>query len=118
MQVEPFIYNPQKRPVGDLPVVFGFPHTQYGHTDWGGIALSQDGVKLAHHVSSCEGWLAIDLGTSKFGNPSRHAAFREHYPDGFRTEYVGSEKDCQHEGLNAAIAKFKELNGIEDQPTS
>lgn len=109
MKVEPFIYNPKNRPEAELPVIYGFPTTQYGDTDWGGIALTQEGVKLAQHVSSCEGWLAIDLGTSKFGNAVRHNTFVEHYPDGFKTEYVDSQQ-TEHEGLKAAIEACNRLN--------
>lgn len=114
MDVEPHIYNPKNLPVDTLPVIYGFPTARYGHMDWLGMALAEDGTKLAQHVSSCEGWLAIDLGTSKHGNPHRHEAFDGHYPDGYRTEYVEASQDGQHMALYKAIALFEVQNSPEE----
>lgn len=94
------IYNPRNVPVGELPVIYGF---NSGDTYLGciGRIVSQDGTYLGGHSCSHEGYMRSDLGM--IPDSYHEQAFRDHYPEGFRTEFVSLRDVAGHEGLQAAL---------------
>jgi hypothetical protein len=100
------IFNPSNRPLYELPVIFGFNNGGSDHW-YEAVAIAQDGVVLAGHVCSDEGYMPSDLGIIEGGCDPKHEQYREHYADGYRMEWVSTEAMEQHEGLNAAIAANK-----------
>lgn len=80
-------YNPHNRPLEELPVIWGFNNG--GSPGWyHATLLSDDGEFLGGHVCSHEGYMPHDLGIVEGSRPDRHETFREHYPDGYRMDFV------------------------------
>jgi hypothetical protein len=106
---KPFsIYNPNNRPINELPVIYGFNNTEPGsgagflHA----VALAEDGTVLGGHGCSAEGYMPADLGMLDGSRPDRHEDdFRPHYPDGYRCVFVSSDDFDGHDGLQKAIKK-------------
>lgn len=106
------IYNPHGKDILELPIIFGFNNG--GEPGWYHAELvSQDGCYLGGHICSGEGYMPFDLGCIEGARADRHEKFREHYPDGYRMEFVPGNKVIRHEGLTAAVRllnkKRKEL---------
>ncbi len=81
------IYNPLDKPVGELPVIYGFNNG--GAPQFlSGALLAEDGECLGGHICSAEGYMPYDLGVIEGARPDRHETFREHYPVGFRMDFV------------------------------
>lgn len=100
------IYNPNARPVEELPIIYGFNNG--GSPGWfSGVLIAQDGETLGGHVCSHEGFMPGDLGIEEGRRADRHETFRAHYPDGYRMEFVGYSDVPGHEGLAAAFAAHK-----------
>lgn len=99
------IYNPSDMPVESLPVIYGFNN---GGPEWllDAVLLAEDGTYLGSHCCSDEGYMPHDLGILEGTRPDRHERFKEHYPDGYRMEFVGYPAVKSHKGLNAAFAKI------------
>lgn len=96
------VYNPQDRPIEELPVIYGFNNG--GAPGWmHAVLLAADGTELGNHACSSEGYMPHDLGILKGTRPDRHEAFRAHYPDGYRMEFVRRAVIPAHTGLMAAI---------------
>lgn len=96
------VFNPHDRPVDGLPVIFGYSHGGLPG-DMVGILIAQDGAMMGSHVSSNEGFMPGDLGVLKDSRPDRHEDFREHYPKGYRMEFVSREEmEKGHAGVKAA----------------
>lgn len=107
------VYNPENRPVEDLPVIYGFNN--------GGspgllsaVLLAEDGTYMGGHACSHETFMRGDLGIQEGSRPDRHEGFRLHYPSGYRMEFVPSDQLGTHAGLNAAIKKNNET-GVSDE---
>lgn len=101
------VYNPNNKPLQELPVIYGFNNG--GSPGWyEGILLSEDGVCLGGHLCSSEGYMPHDLGILSGTRPDRHVGFREHYPEGYKMEFIGHVNIKSHEGLTAAIAKYRQ----------
>ncbi|RIY41981.1 hypothetical protein [Neopusillimonas maritima] len=102
MQGRPIaIYNPHDKPVSDLPVIYGFNNG--GRPGWfSGALISQDGKWLGGHLCSSEAYMPHDLGILEGSRPDRHEEFKEHYPDGYRMEFVGYDDVLSHEGIKKA----------------
>jgi hypothetical protein len=101
---EPVIYNPHGKPVMELPVIYGFNNG--GPSDWlEGVLLAEDGTYLGGHICSHEGYMPGDLGVVSGWQDKRHEAFRLHYPDGYRMDFVGHEKVLEHAGLADAMKR-------------
>ena len=80
--------------------------------DWGttrarAFLIGEDGTVLGGHCCSHEGYMPHDLGILEGTRLDRHETFREHYPDGYRMQFVGYSdlKDCAP--LNAALEKLE-----------
>lgn len=97
-------YNPNKKPVDELPVIYGFNNG--GSPGWfSGQLIAEDGEPMGSHVCSCEGYMYGDLGIIEGSRPDRHDGFKEKYPDGYRMDFVPYDKVDSHSGLSAAFAK-------------
>ena len=95
------VHNPHDKPLVELPVIYGFNNG--GSYRWlDGVILTEDGTVLGGHLCSDEGYMPHDLGVLKGSRPNRHETFREHYPDGYRMEFVGYDDVEGHQGLRVA----------------
>ena len=107
-EMEFHVHNPHNKPVEELPVIYGFNNG--GSPGWYyGQLLSADGMGLGSHLCSHEGFMPGDLGCLSGSRPDRHESFREHYPDGYRMEFVPSPEMDGHSGLQAAMKLGREL---------
>jgi hypothetical protein len=97
------VYNPKGLPVESLPVIYGFNNG--GEPDWWhGALLAEDGAYLGGHFCSHEGYMPSDLGILEGSRPDRHEGFRQHYPDGYRMDFVPLCEAGNHAGLSSAVA--------------
>lgn len=98
------VFNPHDKPVTKLPVIYGFNNG--GSPGWySAVLLAEDGAGLGGHVCSSEGYMPHDLGILEGSRPDRHKTFQEHYPDGYRMEFVPERDVRTHAGLNAAYER-------------
>lgn len=103
---QPAIYNPHNKTLDALPVIYGFNNG--GHSGWYSAALlAQDGTELGGHICSHEGYMPHDLGILEGTRPDRHEKFREHYPDGYRMEFIPSDALDAHEGFQEAVKQHE-----------
>jgi hypothetical protein len=96
------VHNPQAKPMEDLPAIYGFNN---GSSVFGmdGTLLAADGTFLGGHCCSSEHYMLGDLGCVEGSRPDRHETFREHYPDGYRMEFVTYDDVPGHAGLQEAF---------------
>jgi hypothetical protein len=99
-------FNPHNKPMAELPVIYGFnnggsPGFMYA------CLIAEDGTGMGSHLCSNEGYMPHDLGCVECSRPDRHEGFRDHYPDGYRMEFVGGNPR-QHAGIMAAVARGQE----------
>lgn len=109
------VFNPHEKPIAELPTIYGFNN---GTSSMGMMAalVSADGVGLGGHCCSSELYMPGDLGVLEGTRPDRHETFREHYPKGYRMEFVGAADLDEHAGLQEAFKmhdKIQEKKGIE-----
>ena len=98
------VFNPHGKPVGELPVIYGFNNG--GSPGWLSAELiAEDGTAMGGHCCSHECYMPHDLGILEGTRPDRHEKFREHYPAGYRMEFVDHKDAASHAGLGAAIEK-------------
>lgn len=102
------IFNPHNKPVEELPIIYGFNNGS-GMGGVIGVLIAQDGTGLGSHASSSEDWLYYDLGILEGERPDRHETFRQHYPEGYRMEFVSYEDVEKTEGLMEAFRLNKLL---------
>ncbi len=107
-------HNPHNKPVHQLPVIYGFNNG--GQPRWMHACLiAEDGTPLGDWVCSSEAFMSNDLGIIEGSSSHWRETFHRHYPDGYRTEFVGIEEVPNHEGLNTALQLMKEKkNEIHD----
>jgi hypothetical protein len=97
-------FNPHNKPIEELPVIYGFNNG--GAPGWmNAQLLAEDGEALGGHVCSSEAYMPHDLGCLEGTRPDRHETFREHYPDGYRMEFIGAKDVLTHEGLESAYRR-------------
>lgn len=100
------VYNPHDKPITELPVIYGFNNG--GQPGWlHAILMAEDGTLLGGHVCSSEAYMPHDLGILEGARPDRHETFREHYPDGYRMEFISHGDVLDHPGLTAAVALYR-----------
>ena len=98
------VHNPHNKPVDELPVIFGFNNG--GSPGWlDAVLIAEDGAVLGGHCCSHEGYMPHDLGILESTRPDLHETFREHYPDGYRMQFVGYSDLKKCAPLNAAFEK-------------
>uniref|UniRef100_A0A6M3XU43 Uncharacterized protein n=1 Tax=viral metagenome TaxID=1070528 RepID=A0A6M3XU43_9ZZZZ len=103
MNEEYAIYNPQKKPTEDLPVIYGFNNSKGGGTFLSAVLIAEDGTVLGGHACSSEYFMLGDLGILKDSRPDRHETFKTHYPDGYRMDFVSGEDVETHIKLKKAF---------------
>ena len=81
------VYNPHGKPLHELPWIIGF-NNGGSHGFLSACLLAEDGTGLGGHICSAEGYMPHDLGILEGTRPDRHETFREHYPDGYRMDFV------------------------------
>lgn len=101
------VHNPHSKPIEELPTIFGFNNG--GSTGWlQGVLMAQDGTEFPGHICSDEGYMWGDLAIVEGYREDRHEAFRKHYPDGYKMEFVSYQDVRGHEKLMAAIKLAEE----------
>ena len=96
------MFNPHNKHFDELPVIYGFNNG--GSPGWlSGCLVATDGTGLGGHICSDEGYMPHDLGILEGTRPDRHEAFRAHYPDGYRMDFVSYKDVPDHAGINAAL---------------
>jgi hypothetical protein len=109
------VYNPHGKPLAELPVIYGFNNG--GSPGWySACLLAEDGTGLGGDVCSSEGYMPHDLGVLDGTRADRHEHFREHYPDGYRMDFVSYNDVRGHEALNLAFERNKAMRP--EEPTS
>lgn len=102
------VFNPHNKPVEELPFIFGFNNG--GSPGWySGCLIAESGHGMGGHLCSCEGFMYGDLGILAGSREDRHETFRQHYPDGYRMDFVPFEDVMTHPGLDAAYQKNQVL---------
>ncbi len=100
-------YNPLNKPVEELPTIYGFNNGgSYGF--YYAVLIAEDGHCLGSHMCTNEGYMLGDLGILEGTRPDRHETFKQHYPDGYKMDFVGHEAVEKHVALNRAF----ELNSL------
>lgn len=100
------VYNPNN--LGKLPTIYAFSGADKGG-DGPAYALAEDGPCLGSHWCSQEGYVPSDLGVLEDCRPDRHEDYREHYPGGYRMEFVRAADIDSHAGLKAAMELNRKL---------
>lgn len=96
------VYNPHGREIGSLPVIYGFNNG--GRPGWlYGQLIAEDGTDLGGHLCSHELYMPGDLGVLEGSRADRHEAFRSHYPDGYRMDFVSHGDVLSHPALTEAF---------------
>ena len=97
------VFNPNEVDVATLPVIYGF-NNGGPERFLMGVLVAEDGSVLGSHCCLSEHFMYGDLGILKGSAPSRHENFRKHYPNGYRMEFVPTDKMESHEAFNRVIA--------------
>jgi len=96
------IFNPDNRPVVDLPVIYGFNNG--GSHGWmSAVLIAEDGTLLGGHTCTSEAYMPHDLAILEGSRPDRHEEFRKHYPGGYRMEFISHEDVLKNAALMRAI---------------
>jgi hypothetical protein len=86
--------------------IFVFINSGAG-TEWvNGCALAEDGVFVAGHLSSSEGWFEHDMGLC---SSWKHDLYKAHFPDGYELVYVANGIK-EHPGIKAAYELHLKAN--------
>jgi hypothetical protein len=107
------VHNPHGKPLDELPVIYGFNNG--GSPDFlFAVLLAEDGANLGSHVCSAEGYMPHDLGIISGSRPDRHETFRQHYPDGYRMDFVPGKDVMTHPGLEAAYQRNQAMKPTQE----
>lgn len=102
------VFNPHNRPIEELPFIYGFNNG--GSPGWfDAVLLAEDGTCLGSHLCSHEGYMPHDLGILEGTRPDRHKTFQEHYPDGYRMDFISYTDAADHKGLQIAFELNKKM---------
>ena len=66
-------------------------------------AMAEDGIVLGSHLCRNESCIPHDLGVKRKSRPGRHKIYKNHYPNGYKMEFVRAHKVKEHEGLLRAF---------------
>lgn len=96
------VFNPHNKLLSELPVIYGLNN---GGTPgfYLAVLVAEDGKFLGSHLCSSEGYMRMDLGILSGTGLDRHKGFQEHYPDGYRMDFVPYDQITTHPGLQVAI---------------
>lgn len=93
-----------------VPTIYCFLNG--GSPGWYSVmAISQDGHVLAGHVCSSSSFFLHDIGIE---SDWKHDKYREHYPDGYRLEWVERDEIDGHAGLQEAFRLGNERKEDDD----
>ena len=95
-------YNPNEVAFDELPVIYGFNNGGEKYF-FQGVLIAQDGTILGSGNCTSEGAMLEYLGMNPGSRPDRHIRFQEHYPDGYRMEFIGYGEVAEHAGLQEAF---------------
>ena len=96
-------------------MIYGFNNG--GSEDWWrAVLIAEDGTGLGSHICSAEAYMPHDLGVLDGSMPNRHLGFREHYPGGYRMDFVKGCDVLAHPGLSVAYKKNLEKAAIDARP--
>jgi hypothetical protein len=102
------IYNPNNKPIEELPVIMGFNNGGSPGL-YSAVAVAEDGKCLGGHCCSHEGYMPYDLGIIENARSDRHKeSYQKHYPEGYRMEWIPSDRIAGHEKLQKVIKMNKE----------
>lgn len=102
------LYNPANKPINELPVIYGFNNG--GAAGWlFAVLVAEDGTDLGGHCCSNEAYMKHDLGILEGTRLDRHKTFKDHYPEGYRMDFVPYEEARNHKGLIKAYKLRKEV---------
>lgn len=108
--------NPQQHP---KPTIYCFIQGEPWPGDVSVVALAESGALLASHVSSSAEWARNDIGAPPEGaeltpiGHSKHRVYGEHYPKGYRVEWVERDAVESHPGVQAAYDANRKLHKAE-----
>jgi len=102
------VYNPHGKPVDQLPAIYGFNNGGSPGL-FSGVLIAEDGTGLGGHVCSHEWFMPGDLGVLEGSRSDRHEGFRQHYPDGYRMEFVRYDDFDKCDGLKAACERASRI---------
>ena len=108
------VFNPNDQPTHMLPVIYGF-NNGGSPGFFSACLLAEDGTPLGGHLCSSEGYMYGDLGILEGFRDDRHQTFREHYPGGYRMDFVPYNDVRDHEALQKAFALAEEKTQPEKQ---
>jgi hypothetical protein len=109
------VHNPHGKPMDQLPVIYGWNNG--GGSGWfKGCLVAEDGTWLGAHICSDEAYMLADLGIVEGSRPDRHEGFREHYPNGYRMQFVRYVDARSHVGLTAALDRRRAAAAVEGGP--
>lgn len=103
-----YIFNPHKKPEGELPVIYGFNNG--GPTGrMNACLLAQDGSVIGSYMVAHESYIVHDLCLFGEENQGRLHACKLHYQGGFRFAYVGYEDAAKEAciGLRDAMLRYR-----------
>jgi|SRR5690349_10229974 len=92
------IHNPLNKDTEELPIIYGF-NNGGSPGFYTGMLLAEDGTALGSHLCSHEDFMLQDLGILHGSAPRRHKDFMNHYPEGYRMDFVSSCDVKSHAGL-------------------
>ncbi|MEM9286780.1 MAG: hypothetical protein AAGA36_00430 [Pseudomonadota bacterium] len=101
------VFNPLNQPVHQLPWIIGFNNGPDSYGNYLGVLVSENGAILGEHICSCEGWMLSDLGIRDGTASWRHETFKEHYPDGYRMDFVSFDEAHQDMRLRNAFDLYE-----------
>ena len=102
------IFNPHNVQISELPVIYGFNN---GGNEYflSAVLLAEDGTELGGHTCSDEGYMLHDLGILEGTRPDRHKKFKEHYPNGYRMDFVPYDDIEEHSDFRNVLERAKAL---------
>jgi hypothetical protein len=107
------VFNPNNQPVSTLPFIIGFNN---GGSPgwWSAQLLAEDGTGLGGHICSDEGYMLHDLGILEGTREDQHKTFQEHYPNGYRMDFVSYDKVKDDTRLIKAFELNKQLQSAHE----
>jgi hypothetical protein len=107
------VFNPNNQPINTLPLIIGFNN---GGSPgwWSAQLLAEDGTGLGGHICSDEGYMLHDLGILEGTRADRHKTFQEHYPNGYRMDFVPYDKVNDDPRLTKAFELNKQLQAAHE----
>lgn len=102
------VFNPHNLSLDSLPSIMIFSAVVDGK-EGPAYALSEDGKCLGSHYCSNESFVPLDLGGFEGRRPDREEAYKSHYPNGYKIEFILAKFVESHEKLNKAFELNKNL---------